>query len=517
MTNLQENHANQPETEPSPKKTELDPSSKEFRCEKCEATFDYECTMRNHNTTAHPASSQAEAEINDPKYDKYDNFEYFGDLMTNKEEIPIASPVKETIVSHTKLKITYMNVNSLVSPIKKLKAKLGIEKSKSDIIILAETKLNKQCQDFQIQGYYLASQLTRKSGAGGLLVMAKSTIKIHSVVAKNILPEIQVITFVFNGYTFITVYRSPSMSLPAKLHHKTLIGYLNKQINKLNGSPYVLVGDFNLPHLAACDFNPPIKINDFFEEDFDEQNISVDQMWSDFFHEQHLDQWVTEPTFPRHDSILDLVMAPIDQDIYDLKVDQDLFDGSYDHYAVVFKIETNYDTDETQKTRRVTTKENWDKFLEYLIKEQIMKNCPKGSTEEMARFIVDKIMEAYNYAIPIVPIKPPPPGGYLQRETKKFIKKATRFRRKLRRLDPESEEYIQLKAKLKILNKCCENMIKRDRITDQVRLCKQQQKNLCPCQSGQRQILKYRPGQRLKWYPKIIKPRDGNSVWRTSW
>ena len=74
-------------------------------------------------------------------------------IMTNKEEIPIASPVKETIVSHTKLKITYMNVNSLVSSIKKLKAKLGIEKSKSDIIILAETKLNKQCQDFQIQGY----------------------------------------------------------------------------------------------------------------------------------------------------------------------------------------------------------------------------------------------------------------------------------------------------------------------------------------------------------------------------
>jgi hypothetical protein len=49
MNSLQENQANQPETEISPKVTEPDPSSKEYKCEKCEATFDYECTMRNHN------------------------------------------------------------------------------------------------------------------------------------------------------------------------------------------------------------------------------------------------------------------------------------------------------------------------------------------------------------------------------------------------------------------------------------------------------------------------------------
>ena len=174
-------------------------------------------------------------------------------------------------------------------------------------------------------------------------------------------------------------------------------------------------------------------------------------------------------------------MAPIDQDIYDLKVDKDLFGGSYDHYAIVFEIETEFETDETQKTRRVTTKENWDKFLDYLIKEQIMKNCPRRSSKEMTQYIADKIMEAYDYAIPIVPIKPPPPGGYLQWETKKFIKKATRLRRKLRGLDPDSDEYIQLKAKLKILNKCCDNMIKRDRVVDQIRrleTSKDKKKNL---------------------------------------
>ena len=320
------------------------------------------------------APDQEEEKEEPEEYDEFENFElfeYFGNVISRRKEVPITTPIEETLVSHNKLKVVFMNVNSLILPNKRIKATLGIQKSKADVVILAETKLNSRSQEFQVQGYYMAGQLTRKSGAGGLLVMAQKTIKIHSVVSKSILPEIQVITFVFNGYTFITVYRSLSLSVSSKVHHKTLIDYLSKQINKLKGEPYVLLGDFNLPILAANDFNPPIKINDFYADDFDEKNISVDHMWSDFFTEYHLYQWVTKPTYPRYNSILDLVITPIDQDICDLTVDEHLFGGSYDHYALVFQIDTDFTTDETQKTKRVKTKENWDKFLIYLVEQKI--------------------------------------------------------------------------------------------------------------------------------------------------
>jgi hypothetical protein len=99
----------------------------------------------------------------------------------------------------------------------------------------------------------------------------------------------------------------------------------------------------------------------------------------------------------------------------------------------------------------------------------------------MTQFIIEKIREAYNYAIPVVPVKPPPPGGYLHKETKNFIKKATGLRSKLKpcqktclipckkHTDPESVEYQQIKNKLKLVNLCVESMIKRDRTVYQIR------------------------------------------------
>ena len=93
---------------------------------------------------------------------------------------------------------------------------------------------------------------------------------------------------------------------------------------------YVLVGDFNLPNLAENDFEPSTNAADsgFEDEDYDENNMSVDQMWADFYNRRHLDQWVHESTFWRynsvqdvvHESITDFLMAPATQDIHHLDV-----------------------------------------------------------------------------------------------------------------------------------------------------------------------------------------------------
>ena len=124
-------------------------------------------------------------------------------------------------------------------------------------------------QEFKVPGYYQASNLVRRAGAGGLMVMVKTTIKIHAIVKKNVLPEIQVIQFEFNGQTIISVYRSPTvklMSVPEREHHETLIEYLKVRIKKLKGKPYYLVGDFNLGDLAKCDFNPDPRISGFEDD-----------------------------------------------------------------------------------------------------------------------------------------------------------------------------------------------------------------------------------------------------------
>ena len=65
--------------------------------------------------------------------------------------------------------------------------------------------------------------------------MAKKSIKLHSIIAKNVLPEIQVIQYEFNGQTIIAVYRSPTrkfMSVPEKDHHLALVEYLTLKIKK---------------------------------------------------------------------------------------------------------------------------------------------------------------------------------------------------------------------------------------------------------------------------------------------
>ena len=252
----------------------------------------------------------------------------------------MVGPVEEITIDHSKLKIVFMNVNSLVSPIKRSRAKLAIETSKADIIIMAETKLGKKHTEFKVRGYYTAENLLRKQGAGGLVVMAKDQIKVHSITKKNVLPEIQVISFKVEKFTFITVYRSPNHGkTKARDHHKSLITYLDKEIDKLEGSKYVLVGDFNLPTLAENDFEPQSSSNDeagdpmTHHSDVDVENMTIEQMWTDFYSRRYLEQWVHEPTFWRYNSVADtvsesttdLLFTPVTQDILQLKVDRELF------------------------------------------------------------------------------------------------------------------------------------------------------------------------------------------------
>ena len=167
--------------------------NKPHKCDKCLRTFDYHYSMLRHKKFDHPSSSPNST----PEDDK----------------------ITEKIVENSQLKAVYINVNSLISKNRQYNVGKGIKESNADIVFLAETKRHKNSPEFKVQGYYEAKSLVRHANAGGLMIMAKKSIKLHSIIAKNVLPEIQVIQCEFNGQTIIAVYRSPTrkfMSVPEK-------------------------------------------------------------------------------------------------------------------------------------------------------------------------------------------------------------------------------------------------------------------------------------------------------------
>ena len=453
-----------------------------YKCDQCSRSFLYDYSLKRHRKGDHLHK--------DTVFESGFAFGYFGKVKKpNKKPRQIKGEVEEVIIANDKLRLVSMNVFSLVPPEKKLFVKNGILDSEADVIAIAETKFSPHTAEFKVPGYYQAATITRKAGAGGLLIMAKNSIRLHSIVVKNVDEEkhIQTIEFEFNKHKFITVYRSPTIpeGMSEKAYHKCLIDYLDIRIKKFNAKnyPYTLFGDFNLGSLAACNFDPEI-ING--ADNADKNALPPwETMWADFYTRHCLEQWVHEITFPRYGSTLDIVMTPNDQIIEKLTVEKELFQGKgFDHYALCFEINTSFNTNETPRTRRVKTKKNWDRFKELLREAKIMETCPRDNVDAMTKYIVTKIQEAYDEAIPLVLVKP---GAqcYLQRETKAYIKKQTRLRSRLRKLEKDGKNgtpaHSEIKSKLDFIDECVDHKVKSDRQHFQIRrleISKEKNKNL---------------------------------------
>ena len=453
------------------------------KCDQCNRQFLYEYGLKRHIRSDHLHKKTV--------FEPFTGFGYFGKVKKpDKKPRRIKGEIEEIIVANDKLKIVSMNVFSLVPVEKKLFVRNGILDSKADVIAISETKFSPHTAEFQVPGYYQAAAISRKAGAGGLLIMAKNTIRLHAIVVKNVDKDkhIQTIEFEFNKHKFIAVYRSPTVpeGTTEKAYHKCLIDFLDSRIKKFNAknNPYTLFGDFNLGTLAACNFDPEIKTY-IAAEDGKNGLPPWETMWADFYTKHCLEQWVLEPTFPRYGSILDLVLTPNDQVVDNLTVEKELFQGKgFDHYGLMFDINTSYETNETPRTRRVKTKKNWDKFRQLLIEAKIMETCPTGNVDEMTNHIVRIIQECYNEAIPLVFVKP---GSqcYLQKETKIFIKRQTKLRSRRRKLEKEGHEgspaHTEVKRKLELIDISIDQKVKSDREQFQIRqleVSKEKNKNL---------------------------------------
>ena len=106
-----------------------DPTDKAYRCDKCIISYDYEHTLLRHKKHEH---------LNpDTDFNEYfASFSYIGYVKNNPKVVePIVGKIEETIVNNTKLKIIYMNVNSLVHKNRQYNVRKGITNSKAEVVI----------------------------------------------------------------------------------------------------------------------------------------------------------------------------------------------------------------------------------------------------------------------------------------------------------------------------------------------------------------------------------------------
>ena len=109
------------------------------------------------------------------------------------------------------IKLLTMNVNSIHSHSKDIQAQMAIHESNSDIVFLTETKLGEYSNTFNVSGYQIATQQNRKQGAGGVIILHKTAVKVHDSELESILEETQVAKCRYKDLTIIGVYRSPSV------------------------------------------------------------------------------------------------------------------------------------------------------------------------------------------------------------------------------------------------------------------------------------------------------------------
>ena len=254
-----------------------------------------------------------------------------------------------------------MNVRSTVGDEKKAQIRLGVNKIDPDVIIMTETWFNRNDGEFRIQGYKPVARCDRptkpgkeppKARGGGVLALAKTDIKITNTEEIPLHRDIQIVRFVINKITVFGIYRTGK----AKDNHKKITDWLNTELNKLGDNPYIITGDLNLPGLAKVEFDP-----DLNPVGVDGQERTKDHMWTGLIKRHDLDQHVEAPTHIRG-NILDYVFAPTQVSIPFIEVKTNIFDSNFNHFPIIFEIDSYYQRLKTEIYKRKESPASWKKF-----------------------------------------------------------------------------------------------------------------------------------------------------------
>ena len=152
-------------------------------------------------------------------------------------------------------------------------------------------------------------------------------------------------------------------------------------------------------------------------------------------------------------------------------MDRSAFCTNFDHFAVIFEVDSYYQRTKEEMYKRKETKETWKEFHELLRKTDMMSHIRRlqetlkgqAQVDEISNYIANTLKEIYEQATPLLLTKPPPVGGFLSRTTIRQLKHAKRLHRTLAKT-PEDEKKPRILEKLKIINKSNKWLIRQDRI-----------------------------------------------------
>ena len=391
---------------------------------------------------------------------------YNDDFIENEEEINIT--MSETI----RTKLVNINVRSAVSDYKKAQIREGIRKIDPDVIAITESWFNKYDQELRIKNYIPIGRQDRppprnkepnpKKRGGGVLVLAKKEVDIKHVYETSLHRDCQIIRFVMDKMTIYVIYRTGKNDVT----HKLLTKWLDSEISQLNEKPYLITGDLNLGALAKVNFDPKLTA-----VGTDRQRRTPNHMWTELVKKHRIEQLVDKPTQKTKGNILDYVFVPEHVTVPFIKVDRSAFCSNFDHYAVIFEVDSYYQRKKEEIYRRKETNETKKNFHELLRKADFMGPLRRlkeslGGQElvnEMSTYIVNTLKKIYEEATPLVLSKPPPIGGFLSRTTIRQLAHAKRLHKTLVKT-VDDEKKPRIREKLKILNKSNKWLIRQDRI-----------------------------------------------------
>ena len=305
-------------------------------------------------------------EIHRPK-EPQETQEEFVEHIEDEEEINIT--MSETI----RTKIVNINVRSAVSDYKQAQIREGIRKINPDVIAITESWLNKYDQEFRIDGYVPIGRQDRppprnkepsnKKRGGGVLVLAKKEVDIKYVHQESLHRDCQVIRFVMDKHTVYVIYRTGKSDVT----HKLLTKWLDSEISQLNEKPWIITGDLNLGDLARVNFDPKLT-----PVGTDRQRKTPNHMWTELMKKHRIEQLVDKPTQKTKLNILDYIFVPEHVNIPFIKVDRSAFCTNFDHYAVIFEVDSYYQRTKEEMYKRKETNETWKKFHELLREKDMM-------------------------------------------------------------------------------------------------------------------------------------------------
>ena len=406
-----------------------------------------------------------------PFKEKYSDIHGFFGNTEPPEPVPVTKPTPESaiITEHEEASVLYYNVNSIQGMDRRERVRSGVLKDKTQVVILAETKLAVDDPEFQIPGYYLVKDLVRKEGAGGMLVLARNEINITHEKAKSVVKEVQVISFMINDHLVIGVYRSPTYIGPELNQHEKLIHYLSMLLTKHPlGAPFTLCGDFNLPDLAACNFRPSHRTFDF-SQPYNDRKESKNQLYSDFWSRFSLKNHNHEPSRENSNNTLDLLVNNSSDEPPQFKVDRLAFNGLSDHFPLFFTIVVKYTTENSMNVRRQTHPKNVTNFVNRMEARNLQAHCPGGSGADMIHYVQNELKFGFDQECPYVEVKPPPIRGYFSKDTVHHMRQTNRLKYTLRNFNQNEQAYHDIKAKLVTMKKYTRFMCKRDRNLNDVR------------------------------------------------